>query len=319
MKLLGKVQKLMAEPGFKAQPATVLLRGARLLLHAATRSAPVFPLTPGGPMLTVPADLRYTSVTAFMLRAWVEPELYHLPHWLAPGAVFLDVGANIGLFALRAAILVGPSGRVIAVEPAEVSADRLERNLALNAMTHVTVVRAALSDREGEAELRHVELGNDPQAWSIIPEAGGAGAEKVRTTTLDALAEAQGLTRLDLVKLDVEGAEPMIVAGGRATLTRFRPTIIFEVNSPPSLARADRTDCFDALVGMGYGIFAMAPRDGALTVCHAQGMEHGNLIAIPPGTAGRLTTPAANRRPVCVPSHKAIGLRMDHAAPVSKP
>lgn len=282
MSLIGKLRKLTAEPGFQAQPATVLLRGARLALHVATRSDPVFRLTPGGPRLTVPANLRYTSVTAYMLRDWVEPELHHLPRFLQPGAVFLDVGANIGLFALRAAECVGPTGRVIAVEPADVSAGRLERNLALNAMAQVAVVRAALSDREGEAELRHVELGDDPQAWSIMPEAGGADAEKVRTTTLDALAEAQGLTRLDLIKMDVEGAEPMVVAGGGATLARFRPSVIFEINSGPALAREDRTGCFDALRGLGYGIFTMGPRDGGLTPVTEQGMGHGNLIAVHP-------------------------------------
>lgn len=286
MSLFGKFRKLAAEPGFKAQPLAVLARGARLALHAATRTAPRFRLTPDGPWLTVPADLRYTSVTAFMLRDWVEPELHHLPRFLKPGSTFLDVGANIGLFALRAAALVGPGGRVLAVEPAAISADRLEANLALNAFAHVVVTRAALSDHEGLAQLRHVELGNDPQAWSIMPEAGGAEAEQVRTTTLDALAAQQGLARLDLIKMDVEGAEPMVVAGGRATLARFRPAIMFEINSGPSVARGEGTLCFDMLRGLGYGIFALNPGDGALTPVAEQGTAHGNLIAIHPDGPG---------------------------------
>lgn len=282
MSLFGKLGKLAAEPGFQAQPLTVLLRGARLALHAATRTAPRFRLTPDGPWLSVPADLRYTSVTAFMLRDWVEPELHHLQRFLKPGGNFLDVGANIGLFALRAAGIVGPGGRVVAIEPAAISADRLEANLALNAFAHVTVVRAALSDREGQAQLRHVELGNDPQAWSIMPEAGGTDAEQVRTTTLDALVAQQGLTRLDLIKMDVEGAEPMVVAGGQAALARFRPTIIFEINSGPSLARGEGTLCFDMLTAQGYRIFALTPGDGTLRAVTVQGAAHGNLIAIHP-------------------------------------
>jgi len=282
MSLRRKFRKLISEPGFKAQPATTLLRGAQLALYTAMRSDPVFRLSAGGALLTVPANLRYTSVTAYILREWLEPELFHLPQFLMPGGVFLDVGANIGMFSLRAATLVGPEGRVIAVEPAEVSADRLKRNLALNELHNVVLVRAALSDVVGEANLYHVELGNDPQAWSILPEAGGADSEKVAMTTLDALASEQGLLRLDLVKMDVEGAEPLVVAGGRETLARFRPGVIFEVNTPPSFARADRTGCFEQLQALGYRIFALEPRSGALNLTDCQGMANGNLIAIHP-------------------------------------
>ena len=68
MSLLRKLKKLISEPGFKAQPATTLLRAAQLALYIAMRFDPVFCLSAGGALLTVPANLRYTSVSAYMFR-----------------------------------------------------------------------------------------------------------------------------------------------------------------------------------------------------------------------------------------------------------
>jgi len=96
------------------------------------------------------------------MRGRVEPELEALQRFLGPGDVLVDVGANIGLFSLKGAHLVGEAGLVLAVEPGETSFTRLSANLALNTLPQVQMVRAALSDHEGEMALFHIPLGDDP-------------------------------------------------------------------------------------------------------------------------------------------------------------
>jgi len=278
--MIGKLAKLVTHPGFRAAPLAVIARGVALAGHVALRRPPVFPLLPGGPRLTVPADLRYTTITGYMMRERTEPELAALGRFLAPGGVFVDAGANIGLFTLMAAAIVGPGGRVLAVEPGRESLARLDANLALNHLPQVQVIRAALAAEPGTARLFHVQLGDDPQAYSLLPEAAATESEAVPVTTLDLLAAQQGLARLDCFKLDVEGAEPMIIAGGRASLARFRPIVIFEVNTPVALARGDAAASFEALTGMGYAVHRL--EGGALRPLPAMPPEWGNLIAVHP-------------------------------------
>jgi FkbM family methyltransferase len=244
------------------------------------RHEPILRLTRHGERLRVPADLRYTSVTAFLLRDGTEPELYRLEQFLRPGDTFLDVGANIGLFALKAARIVGPGGRVVAAEPGRVSADRLEANLLLNDYKQIQVLREALSDSEGTANLHHIELGHDPQAFSLLSDGSVVAAETVPTTTLDRLSQRLGLTRLDCVKMDVEGAEPMVIAGGRATLARFRPLVIFEINSPPALHTGKPAAASQALQALGYQLHEL--RGSALMPLAEQPLTLGNLVAIHP-------------------------------------
>ena len=86
---------------------------------------------------------------------------------LRPGAVFYDVGANIGYYTLRAARLVGQAGQVIAFEPHPGACTRLRRNVVLNGLTTVRVFELGLSDTTGEATL-HVPAGNAGGA-SLVP------------------------------------------------------------------------------------------------------------------------------------------------------
>ena len=279
--LFRKALKLLTHPAFREAPLAVLGRGAGLLAHVAVRREPVLRLTRHGERVSVPADLRFTSVATYLLRDWTEPELHYLERFLRPGDTFLDVGANIGLFLLKAARIVGPTGHAIAAEPGRVSADRLAANLRLNVFSNVTLLREAVSDREGTAGLHHIDMGGDPQAFSLLSEGSGAqAAETVRTVTLDGLVSRLALTRLDCVKLDVEGAEPLIVAGGQVSLARFRPLVVYEINSPPALRSADPAAASKALVSLGYRLHRL--EGTTLLPIEAQPSGHGNLVAIHP-------------------------------------
>jgi FkbM family methyltransferase len=146
---------------------------------------------------------------------------------LRPGGVVYDVGANVGFLTLIAARLVGPGGHVYAFEPIPENARAIERNAALNDLDNVSVVELALSDRAGEAVLRIPRTNQGAHLASVGEPAGEEDDLTVRTAALD---ELEGLRPPDLVKLDVEGAELLVLEGMRRCLETQRPALICELH-----------------------------------------------------------------------------------------
>jgi FkbM family methyltransferase len=172
---------------------------------------------------------------------------------LEPGEIFWDVGANIGFFTLLAAACMENTGRVVAFEPQEAAWEQLSDNLSLNPWTNVVVVRAAVTDREGEACLHAARGLADGRANLYRPGAGQTESCPVRTVTLDGWQAAQGPAGPDFIKLDVEGAELPALEGGRETLTRFAPLLLVEMKEAifQSLG-TERRVIQDLLGGLGY-------------------------------------------------------------------
>lgn len=276
--MLRRLSKLMRMPGFREAPLTVGARGLRWMAAVALGRSPVFELVPGGAKLRVPPDLRFTSVSAFLLRDAVEPELHYIQKFVRPGDVFVDVGANIGLFTLK---MAPSAARIVAVEPGEAAGTQLAANIALNGFSNVSVVRKALSDAPGRAALFHNPLGDDPQAFSLLSDGSDAGSESVELTTLDLLVAEQGLPRVDCIKIDVEGAEGQVLAGARQTLERDRPTVIFEMNCPTLMkAGGDAAAAWNLLAAQDYSFFHLE-EDGRLTRLASRPTEFCNVVARP--------------------------------------
>lgn len=155
------------------------------------------------------------------------------------GMVAIDVGANIGYHTFALAQHVGPSGLVIAVEPTSYAFEKLERNLALNDFQNVRLFRVGLSDKDyGETEVRF-------QSSYRLDGKHETRSERVQIITLDSLIREQGLTRVDFIKIDVDGLEGKIFAGAQELLKRFRPWIFFEFS--PSGIRSNGSDPKDLL------------------------------------------------------------------------
>lgn len=154
---------------------------------------------------------------------------------LRPGMTVLDVGANIGFHALHAATRVAPHGRVVAVEPDPGNAALLRASLRLNEpRLPVEVVEAALSDADGELILS--DLGNaansgarfthrDREVLDRLVHGRDPQFRNVRALRWDAHHLD---TRLDFVKIDVEGHEPQALRGMEQALLRYRPTVLSE-------------------------------------------------------------------------------------------
>ncbi len=148
-----------------------------------------------------------------------------LKKYTPPGGVFVDVGANVGYYAALASRWVGVSGCVFAFEPVPTTLKSLESNLALNNCVNVRVFSDACSDESGAA----VMILGKQSGWSRIG-ADGEGDIQVATITLDEFVEQNSLERMDVLKIDTEGADYKVLLGARRAIERFRPTVLMEMD-----------------------------------------------------------------------------------------
>lgn len=151
------------------------------------------------------------------LRDFIGSRLFHFGVWepnvtalvlatLKPGDVFCDVGANIGYYTVIASRLVGPTGRVVAVEPSPAALRLLRDNIAMNRLTNVRVVPAAVAARRGRIALYDGSHGNAGTTSTVAREGRAAQAE-VDALPLAELLTPQERAALRLVKIDIEGGE----------------------------------------------------------------------------------------------------------------
>ncbi|MDL5154843.1 FkbM family methyltransferase [Actinomycetospora termitidis] len=197
--------------------------------------------------------------------AWfLEDEVGGLAPFVGPGAVCVDVGAEYGLYTWTLAGLVGPTGHVHAVEPQPAPATLIGAVRRLLRAGHVTVHRLALGAQGGAGVLslpRRRLLPVHGRAFLTTGAVGlGSNAEfahhedvPVEVGTLDELVADLALDRLDLVKVDIEGAEAGLLAGAHKTLESFRPVLMLELEDR-HLARFDTSvaEVVDDLAGRGY-------------------------------------------------------------------
>ena len=156
----------------------------------------------------------------------LEPELYSLQHFLSPGQVFVDIGANVGVFTVKAAKEVGNDGLVIAIEPCIETAFRLSQNVRVNRYSNVRIRNFCIARETQHARLH---LNKDkPNSFGLVPN-GNADSVSVLSVSLDDLCRWENLERLDYLKIDAEGAETAVLEGGAETIRRFRPIIQVEV------------------------------------------------------------------------------------------
>ena len=205
-----------------------------------------------------------------------------------PGQTVLDVGAHAGYYTLAAARSVGESGRVHAFEPSETNFARLRRNVELNGLTNVALNKVAMSDREGEAAMY---LSAEDPGQHSLGRVGEVSAEcVVPTVTLDGYVAKSGLARLDMVKIDVEGAETMVLRGGREVLARDRPSLLIEINEVRlrSLASSG-SELLGVLRELGYEVEvivggARRPPEGKIReFCNAYAFPAGRNQGAPSG------------------------------------
>jgi FkbM family methyltransferase len=145
--------------------------------------------------------------------------------------VFFDVGANIGYYTFLAAALLEGRGAVHAFEPWGVVFDDLAANARLNGFRCLNLNQVALGERDGEARL-FLPGTHEWTMASLVADSAGQAFDNVRTQRFDSYCRERGIDTMDLMKIDVEGAELQVLQGMGSLLSRWRPDIVLEVLEP---------------------------------------------------------------------------------------
>jgi len=186
------------------------------------------------------------TVSAILLLArwtrYLEAEMLGLSQVVGPGSVCVDVGAAAGLYTLALSRLAGPDGEVHSIEPLSFAHPVWRRVLRAAEGRNVRRHQLALGPEPGEA-LMSVPIGRfgpvTGRSFLAMRNSGlGSNAEfagqmavPVQVDTLDALCARTGLTQLDFVKIDVEGAELGVLEGGEKTIESLAPTLLIEIEA----------------------------------------------------------------------------------------
>ena len=207
--------------------------------------------------------------------------------YLRPGMRVINIGANVGLYTVMASVLVKPGGEVHAFEPSAASYSRLMKNLALNGCSNVTTIRAALSNLRGKLLLRADPSHPTLDGHCFVEEVSDSGEqllsdELVEARTLDDYMSEQASRDIDLIVMDVEGAELAVLQGGVETLTRSHPTMLLECSK-------HQGDTEKLLKQLGYSFWAWNASEQALMpVDFRQASRLGDVVVRQEGWTAQL-------------------------------
>lgn len=193
-------------------------------------------------------------------------ELAFVRRSLKPGDVFLDLGANGGIYTVVAGKLVGDAGRVYAFEPGRAEQALLRQNICRNDLRNVTVIGSAVSDRVGTARFAiSLDGAMNSLRQTRHPMQRVVEWREVETTTLDDFLERARPRRVDIIKMDVEGAEKLVLAGARRFLAAATDLkILFEASDLHAASFGHTVKDFLAqLAGAEFRLHRLA-RDGGL-------------------------------------------------------
>jgi FkbM family methyltransferase len=253
---LSKWRYLLNHPGFRRAPALTLGRLMRWGVHCALGIPATVNLDPWNVRLFLPPHWHGGGTKGiFALRHLYERELAFLERLVSPGMVVVDAGASCGIYTVAAARLVGPLGRVLSFEPGAQAFSALKKNIEINQFQNVSAYRAALCDKNGKARLYHHERGQTAFSLGHAKHVR-VGFEEVTTRTLESVLEEEFAHQVGLIKLDVEGAEELVLRGVESILVRYGPKVIFEMNAQAAgRLNLDPFGAWDLLKRHGYKFF----------------------------------------------------------------
>jgi len=210
-------QPLLARLGSKTATFKVI-NEIRIEIPLQDQTGPGFYLNFGGPQ----AFYHYE-----------EAEKLEIVRAMPREGVFLDIGANIGLFSTYVSKLL-PQARCYAFEPSALLAECIRRTCRLSPFPRIEVQELCLSDREGTVDLhmhRKNSGGNSIIEGNIGTAEQGA-ALSVKSLTMDTWVSQAQVPRVDVIKIDVQGAEMLVLRGGKKTIERYKPTLLIEIENP---------------------------------------------------------------------------------------
>jgi FkbM family methyltransferase len=189
-----------------------------------------------------------------------EPDTTRLFHrLLQPGMTVIDIGAHAGYFSLIGASCVGATGKVYAFEPFPASFRQLQRNIELNGYKNIHAIAKAVSDKTGVHKLLVNPKGSDRHSLFAGESSWEPESPEVETTRLDDFLEGCDWPPVDLIKMDIEGAEPAALAGMKQTLEKCGVRYIVTEFSPAPLSAAgcDPGEFLQEVANMGFTLYAV--------------------------------------------------------------
>jgi FkbM family methyltransferase len=222
--------------------------------------------------------------------AWAPKDLDLFKQLVTPGDVVFDVGANIGHHTVFFSDLVGPDGRVFALEPQLEIFRFASANLALNGCRNTVLLQGCLGSENGEARMAAIsyEEANNFGALSVASDKDMANGETVPVWTLDHLVASGTIPigRLDFMKIDVQSFELYVIQGAEQTIGRFKPKIFIEI-APHwmKLKGYDYADVYAFLKRHGYQFQHFAEGAGiedGIRKWSGQIAEEWDVLCIPP-------------------------------------
>lgn len=224
------------------------------------------------------------AITTYVLleqEQWFEKETQFVARWLKHGMNAIDIGANLGVYSLPAARMIGPNGQVYAYEPSSETRRMLEASKRKNRAINLNIIAAALSDNERDGKLF---LGASSELNTL--EGSGDG-EAIRISSLDAEQTARNWGKIDFLKIDAEGEELRILEGGKSFFVSQSPLIMFEVKAGDHINKELRA----AFVALGFGLYRQLGGAAVLVPVTSDEELDGyeiNLFAIKPEQAATL-------------------------------
>lgn len=212
-------------------------------------------------------------------------ELEFILSVLEPGMTFVDVGANVGMFAIPGAKKV-KNGKVLAFEPTSWTYRRLIENARLNGTTNLETVHCALGDSPGEAVLQVNKVGRDglntigrpTHAYSKV-----VTTERVLVARLDDALQEHGISRVDVIKIDTEGAELLVLRGaGNLLKAPDAPVILYEGGFLSRGFDYHPAESMWLLQKYGYSLFVLDSNSGRISVPPNGKAYDANVIAVKP-------------------------------------
>jgi FkbM family methyltransferase len=174
--------------------------------------------------------------------------------FLKPGATFIDVGVNRGYFSLLAARIVGDDGQVLSFEPEPNNCHWIRKSIQLNRYKNIRLYELALSDTNGDAQLHLAKK----SGWhTLLPKRRehSEGVISVVTRTLDSILGQINQNKVNVMKIDVEGAELEVLRGAYKTLSNNRDIVVL-MDIHPGLG-VDPKEASGFLIELGFSIFQM--------------------------------------------------------------
>jgi FkbM family methyltransferase len=188
---------------------------------------------PGINMELDPYDL--VSRAILQTGEWEPQSVKAMTEHLSTGGTFIDVGAHIGYYSLKAANIVGANGHVVAVEPNPQTLPKLQANIAASSARVVGVWPVACAGSESTLEFYAAPRSNTGESSlskeNASQDSPATAKYSVRGRPLDAIVKEAKLDHIDVIKIDVEGAEFEVLKGATQTLADYHPVLIVEIDS----------------------------------------------------------------------------------------